>query len=135
VILETARLYPPVRFVSQLAQEAGEVEIGTSKCPFQKGTRLLGSIFTANRDPARYENPDQFDVQRDFSDLLSWNGEGHERVCPGKALSIGLIQIFVLYLFKQYGWSSFTEVTWDFKKVTAVSPNTLVLQGFARRPG
>jgi cytochrome P450 len=132
-ILETARLYPPVRFVSQLAKEPGEVDIGNSKCPFQKGTRLLGSIFTANRDPKKYENPDNFDVERDFSGLLSWNGEGHERACPGRSLSIGVIKMFCLYLFHKYEWNSITEVKWDFEKVTAVSPNDLVLQGFARK--
>ncbi|MEC4815791.1 MAG: cytochrome P450 [Scytonema sp. PMC 1069.18] len=130
VIYETARLYPPVRFVSQLAKESGEVEIGTSKCPFQKGTRLLGSIFTANRDPDRYSNPDNFDITRDFSDIVSWNGQGQERSCPGKHLSIGLIQIFCLYLFKKYKWNSITEVKWDFDKVTSVTPNDLVLQEF-----
>ncbi|MEO1561455.1 MAG: cytochrome P450, partial [Cyanobacteria bacterium J06632_19] len=133
VILETARLYPAVRFVSQLAQEGGEVEIGETKCPFQKGTRLIGSVFTANRDAARYENPDSFDIERDFSDILSWNGHGHERACPGRNLSIGFINIFVLYLFKKYKWDSITEVEWEFEKVTAVTPNELVLQGFAKR--
>jgi hypothetical protein len=132
-IMETARLYPPVRFVSQLSTEPGEIEIGNQKCPFHKGTRLLGSVFTANRDPNKYENPDTFDTQRDFSDILSWNGKGHERACPGKSLSIGLIKIFSLYLFKKYQWNSFTEVKWDFEKVTAVTPNDLVLQGFAKR--
>ncbi len=133
VILETARLYPAVRFVSQLAKEPGEIEIGEAKCPFQKGTRLLGSIFTANRDAARYNNPDSFDIERDFSDILSWNGHGHERACPGRDLSVGLINIFCLYLFKHYKWDSITEVKWEFEKVTAVTPNELVLQGFARR--
>lgn len=133
VILETARLYPAVRFVSQLAKEPGEIEIGEAKCPFQKGTRLLGSIFTANRDAARYNNPDSFDIERDFSDILSWNGHGHERACPGRDLSVGLINIFCLYLFKHYKWKSITEVKWEFEKVTAVTPNELVLQGFARR--
>ncbi|MBW4562793.1 MAG: cytochrome P450 [Mojavia pulchra JT2-VF2] len=133
VILETARLYPPVRFVSQLTTESGEVAIANQRCPFQKGTRLLGSIFTANRDSNRYKNPDDFDVTRDFSDILSWNGEGHERACPGKSLSIGLIQIFCLYLFKKYQWNSITEVKWDFANVTAVTPNDLVLQGFAQQ--
>ncbi|AFZ02566.1 cytochrome P450 [Calothrix sp. PCC 6303] len=132
-ILETARLYPPVRFVSQLARESGEIEITASKCPFQKGTRLLGSIFTANRDPRRYDNPDNFDTNRDFSDLLSWNGKGHERTCPGKDLSIALIQIFCLYLFKKYQWNSTTAVKWDFEKVTSVTPNDLVLQGFSSK--
>lgn len=133
VILETARLYPPVRFVSQLTTNSGEVEIGGKKCPFQTGTRLLGSIFTANRDANRYQNPDSFDITRDFSDILSWNGEGHERACPGRSLSIGLIKIFCFYLFKKYKWESFTEVKWDFARVTAVTPNDLVLQGFSQQ--
>jgi hypothetical protein len=133
VILETARLYPAVRFVSQLTTESGEVEIGGQRCPFQKGTRLLGSIFTANRDATRYENPDNFDVNRDFSDILSWNGQEHERVCPGRSLSIGLIKVFCLYLFQKYQWESITEVKWNFERVTAVTPNDLVLQGFAQK--
>lgn len=133
IILETARLYPAVRFVSQLAPEGGEVEIGTQKCPFQKGTRLLGSIFTANRDATRYENPDDFSTERDFSDLLSWNDGSKERVCPGKSLSIELIKIVSLHLLKHYQWTQPTEVKWDFEKVTAVTPNNLVLQDFSRK--
>jgi cytochrome P450 len=132
-IFETARLYPPVRFVSQLAQTEGEVEIGAKKCPMLKGTRLLGSIFSANRDPNRYEQPDRFNPQRDFSDLLSWNGKEHERACPGRSLSIGLVKMFCLYLFKRYQWNSFTEVKWDLEKVTPVTPNTLTLQSFAQK--
>jgi cytochrome P450 len=94
---------------------------------------LLGSIFTANRDANRYQNPNDFDLTRNFSDILSWNGEGHERACPGKSLSIGFIKIFCLHLFQNYQWDSITEVKWDFEKVTAVTPNNLVLQGFAQR--
>jgi hypothetical protein len=48
-------------------------------------------------------------------------------------LSIGFIKIFCFYLFKKYQWNSFTDVKWDFEKVTAVTPNDLVLQGFAQR--
>ncbi len=132
VIFESARLYPPVRFVSQLAPNAGTVELGGQQCPFQKGTRLLGSIFTANRDAKRYSQPDQFDTERDFSDLLSWNGWDHERVCPGRALSIGVIKTFCLYLYKRYQWTDHTEVAWDYKKVTAVTPNDLILKCFKR---
>ena len=134
VVLETARLYPSVRFVSQLATEAGEVELGGQKCPFQKGTRLLGSIFTANRDENRYDRPDEFSTERDFSDLLSWNGRDTARVCPGKSLSIELIKVFCLTLFNNYQWTHHTEVVWDFEKVTAVTPNTLILQNFAAKP-
>lgn len=133
IVLETARLYPPVRFVSQLSTTSGEVTVGQQKCPFQKGTRLLGSIFTANRDGQRYDNPDTFSIERDFSDLLSWNGAGHERVCPGQSLSIELIKIFCIALFQNYQWQQSAEIEWDFENVTAVTPNTLTLESFTRK--
>ena len=130
VIIETARLYPPVRFSSQIATEAGEVEIGGKRCPFQKGTRMLHSIFTANRDPKKYENPDEFDINRDNSDMLGWNGYNHSRVCPGRSLSIGIIKMFCFYLLKKYQWDSASEVKWNMQTITAVTPNDLVLSGF-----
>ncbi|MEO1395806.1 MAG: cytochrome P450 [Cyanobacteria bacterium J06634_5] len=130
-ILETARLYPPVRFVSQLATAPGEVDIGKQKCPFQQGTRLLGSIFTANRDGNRYKDPDTFSMDRDFSDLASWNEGSSERMCPGKALSIELIKVVCMHLLGRYQWEQFTEVTWNFEKVNAFTPNDLELVGFS----
>ena len=135
VILETARLYPPVRFVNQLSTESQNIEIAGQKCPFQKGTRLVASIFTANRDPEKYESPDTFKVTRDYSDLLSWNGENSERNCPGRSLSIYLIKMFCFYTFKQYKWDSFSEVEWDMNKFGAFTPNNLVFDGFAHRTG
>ncbi|NES84333.1 MAG: cytochrome P450 [Moorea sp. SIO2B7] len=135
VILETARLYPPVRFLNQLSTESQNIEIAGQKCPFQKGTRLVASIFTANRDPEKYESPDTFKVTRDYSDLLSWNGENRERNCPGKSLSINLIKMFCLYTFKQYKWDSFSEVEWDLNKFGPFTPNNLVFDGFAHRSG
>ncbi|HIK08405.1 MAG TPA: cytochrome P450 [Trichormus sp. M33_DOE_039] len=133
VILETARLYPPVRFVSQFTNQSGEISFGETKCPFQKGTLLMGSIFTANRDPNRYENPDNFDVTRDFSDILSWNSQGHERVCPGTSLSIAIIKTFCLYLLQKYQWQSSTEAKWDFTNFKPFTPDDLVLQGFTHK--
>lgn len=130
-ILETSRLYPPVRFVSQLSTAAGEVDIGGQQCPFQKGTRLLGSIFTANHDGERYEDPETFSLERDFSDILSWNGGSRERECPGRALSIELIKVVCMHLLKRYQWKRFTEVSWDFGKVGAFTPKELELVGFA----
>lgn len=132
VIFETARLYPPVRFVNQLSKESLEVEIGGERCPFQKGTRLVASLFTANRDPDKYEEPDTFKTTRDHSDLLSWNGSNQERNCPGRSLSIAIVKLFCLYALKHYQWNSVSGVEWDMKKFAPFKPN-LVLNGLARR--
>ena len=133
VIFETARLYPPVRFVSQFSQSDREIEFAGKKCPFQAGTRLVASIFTANRDPQKYQNPDDFNIERDYGDILSWNGENPERKCPGQSLSIALIKLFCLYAFKQYQWKCSSEVEWDMKQFGAFTPENLVLNGFARK--
>jgi len=135
VILETARLYPPVRFLSQLSTEFQEVEIGGERCPFQKGTHLMASLFNANRDPQKYESPDTFKITRDYSDILSWNGSNQERNCPGRSLSIAIIKLFCLYAFKQYQWRSFSDVEWDMKRLVSFTPTNLVLDGFARQSG
>ena len=133
IILETARLYPPVRFVSQFSQSDQEIELAGKKCPFQAGTRLVASIFTANRDPQKYENPDNFNIERDYSDIVSWNGENPERKCPGQSLSIALIKLFCLYAFKLYQWNCSSEVKWDMKQFGAFTPENLVLDGFTRK--
>ncbi|MEO1395807.1 MAG: cytochrome P450 [Cyanobacteria bacterium J06634_5] len=130
VILETARLYPPVRFICQRSPAAGDVEIAGQKCPFAQGTRLLGSVFNANRDEDRYDNPETFSLERDFSDLLSWHGENPERMCPGRDLSIALIKVFCMTLLKHYRWEHSTEVAWNFKMPNLMTPNKLELEGF-----
>ena len=133
IILETARLYPPVRFVSQFSQSDREIEFSGKKCPFKTGTRLVASIFSANHDPQKYENPDNFNIERDYSDILSWNGENPERKCPGQSLSIALIKLFCLYAFKQYQWNCSSEVEWDMKQFGPFTPENLVLDGFSRK--
>ncbi|KST62073.1 cytochrome P450 [Mastigocoleus testarum] len=133
IILETARLYPPVRFVSQFSQSPQEIEFAGKKCPFQTGTRLVASIFTANRDSQKYKNPDDFDIERDYSDILSWNGENIERKCPGQSLSIALIKLFCLYAFKKYQWNCSSEVEWDMKRFGAFTPENLVLDNFSQK--
>lgn len=131
VILETARLYPPVRFIAQRSAEAGEVDIGGQKCPFYVGTRLLGSVFNANRDARKYDHPNTFSLDRDFSDLLSWHGANRDRVCPGRSLSIELIKVVCMSLLKNYQWERATAVEWNFELAVFMTPNKLELLGFS----
>ena len=133
VIFETARLYPPVRFVSQLATEPQEIEIAGKQCPIQTGSRLIASIFTANRDPDKYDHPNEFRLTRNYSDLLSWNGDNQERKCPGRSLSITLIKLFCLYAFKRYQWTSCSTAEWDMNRFGQFTPQNLVFNGFTRR--
>jgi cytochrome P450 len=54
--------------------------------PLRRGELVLGLIGAANRDPRRYENPDQFDIGRRTFAPLSFGSGPH--VCIGAALTM-----------------------------------------------
>jgi cytochrome P450 len=59
------------------------VELGGHKIP--PGTDLFLSLAAANRDPAKFEDPNRFKVDRDSSALLTFGGGPH--FCLGAALA------------------------------------------------
>lgn len=60
VIRETLRLYPPIHIGNRKA--AHDVPIADSVIP--AGNRVMYSIYLSHRDPAHWENPEQFDPER-----------------------------------------------------------------------
>jgi len=80
-IEETLRFEPPALSCSRRAGET--VEIGGVIVP--EGSQLLLGLAAANRDPARYPEPDSFDISRDHPGLLSFGGGRH--VCLGATLA------------------------------------------------
>lgn len=56
VIKETLRLYPPIHVGNRRA--AGDVEV--EGYPVPKDNRVMYSIYLSHRDPAHWENPDDF---------------------------------------------------------------------------
>lgn len=131
VMWETARLYPPVRFVNQLAKEDGETTIEGTKCPFRKGTRLMLSLYTANRDPNVYDEPDTFKLSRDFSHVISWNNHSSERICPGKNLSQALVKRITLHVICHYKWQVKGSLEWEENKFSPAIPK-LTLDQFSK---
>ncbi|HEX4816266.1 MAG TPA: cytochrome P450 [Nonomuraea sp.] len=70
VVEEVLRYDPPVQLTGRIALDDAELD-GT---PVARGTRVMGLIGAANRDPAVFPDPDRFDVTRD----------------PGRHLAFGL---------------------------------------------
>jgi cytochrome P450 len=60
VIKESLRLYPPIHLGSRRVEEA--MDLDGHGLPV--GERLIYSIYLTHRDPARWENPDQFSPER-----------------------------------------------------------------------
>jgi cytochrome P450 len=80
-IEEALRWEPPISTVVRVAKR--DCELGGIAIP--KGTNVSVSVAAANRDPAHYPNPDQFDPTRKSSAHLTFGAGPH--VCLGMPLA------------------------------------------------
>jgi len=93
LIEETLRFEPPALSCSRTAGE--DLELAGVSIP--KGSQLLLGLAAANRDPARYPDPDEFNPDRDHQGLLSFGGGRH--FCLGPALARLETQVVAERLF------------------------------------
>lgn len=80
-IEEVLRFDPPVHILPRTVSEP--LDLGGVHIP--EGSRLMLLIAAANRDPARYTDPDRFDVTRDEGPSISFGAGIHG--CPGWRLA------------------------------------------------
>ena len=80
-IEEIVRLNTPIRAFTRQVSEEIEVE----GIPLSKGERVMMVYGAANRDPARFPDPDQFDITRDLRGHLGFGHGVH--ACLGMHLA------------------------------------------------
>lgn len=90
IVAEVARLSPPARCLRRLNRTAAELK----GCPVPAGTPVVLRIDSANRDPAAFDAPEEFEPGRSERRSLTF-GYGL-RPCPGAshalALAAGVVQ-------------------------------------------
>ncbi|WP_229874135.1 cytochrome P450 [Amycolatopsis deserti] len=79
--LEGIRLESPAQFFSRVTTEDADVDGVT----IPRGSRVLHSYASANRDERHYPNPDTFDARRNPVDILAFDSGIH--TCPGRTLA------------------------------------------------
>lgn len=95
---EVLRYWGPVDFLSTRVAKEG-LELGGMQLP--KGEPLMVGLASANRDPARFENPDAFDITRPDVDRHVAFGKGIH-LCVGAPLARLEGQIAFETLFGRY---------------------------------
>lgn len=86
-VMETMRRDPTAGAVARIA--ARDMEIGGR--PIPKGTAVLCSIASANRDPEVYEDPDRLWLQRPMRPLLSFGFGPH--MCMGMHMALAELEV------------------------------------------
>jgi cytochrome P450 len=71
--------------VAQALTRVVKVDTEFAGTPLQEGQVVFLMIAAANRDPARWPDPDRFDVRREFKPNLGWGSGPH--VCIGAPLA------------------------------------------------
>lgn len=75
-VTEVLRLYPRTGMISKIATE--DIEVGEVTIP--AGSDVHIAVWSANRDPERFENPDVFDLDRERNVPLTFSSGPHN--CP-----------------------------------------------------
>ena len=94
-VAETMRHTPPVALVPRIALEP----LALGGRPVARGATVQLSVAAAQRDPARFPDPDRFDVTRARGGALGFGHGGHS--CPGAGLARRQAEIAVGALLRR----------------------------------
>ncbi|MDX2076870.1 MAG: cytochrome P450 [bacterium] len=105
VIDEALRLYPPIHLGSRFATK----ELSYKGYRIKKGERILYSIYLSHRDPAYWENPNEFMPERFLGDKKPANNAYHylpfgkgTRNCIGLAFADVEVKVVLARLLQAY---------------------------------
>jgi cytochrome P450 len=110
---EMLRYSPPVMNTGRIPME--EKDVGG--CPISAGQSVMPSLAAANRDPAVYPDPDNFDITREDTHHHSFGGGVH--YCLGAPLARLETQIGVGRLVERFPNLRLAEQELEWKSVPA----------------
>lgn len=97
LVEELLRYEPPVQLVPGANVALDDIEVAGTTIP--KGARIVLGLAAANRDPARFADPDRFDPDRADNQHLGFFGGIH--YCFGAALARQEVQVALVELARR----------------------------------
>lgn len=116
-VVEALRLYPRTGVVSKIATE--EVTVGDVVIP--QGSDVHVVVWSANRDPVRFEGAEGFDLDRERNQPLTFSTGSHN--CLGQGLAKVEMEEVVQHLIENYPEA---EVVEDATKISQAGGRWLV---------
>ena len=93
---EILRYEPPISFTARFSKGEGQV----NGCPYHGGDALAVNLLSANRDPARFDDPHRFDIRRKPNHHMAFGAGAH--ICIGAPLARIEGQTAILGLFQRF---------------------------------
>uniref|UniRef100_A0A2N9GUQ0 Cytochrome P450 n=1 Tax=Fagus sylvatica TaxID=28930 RepID=A0A2N9GUQ0_FAGSY len=110
VIKETLRFHPPIPLLvpRQSIQDAK-----TQGYDIAAGTQVIINAWAIGRDPASWDEPDEFQPERFLTSSIDFRGHDFQlipfgagrRGCPGIAFSIAMIELVLANLVHNFDWT------------------------------
>ena len=116
-VVEALRLYPRTGVVSKIATE--EVTVGDVIIP--QGSDVHVVVWSANRDPERFKGAEEFDLDRERNQPLTFSTGSHN--CLGQGLAKVEMEEVVQHLIENYPEA---EVVEDATKISQAGGRWLV---------
>jgi 4-hydroxyphenylacetaldehyde oxime monooxygenase len=110
VVLETLRLHPAFPLLVP-RETMRQIKVSGHDVPAK--TRVLVNAWAMGRDPAYWDNPEEFNPDRFECKDVSFNGTTHfeyvpfgagRRMCPGMAVGLSTTEFFLANLLCHFDW-------------------------------
>ncbi|XP_020092102.1 cytochrome P450 78A5-like [Ananas comosus] len=110
IVKEALRMHPPGPLLSWARLAVHDVHVGDSLVP--AGTTAMVNMWAIARDERIWPKPDEFDPKRFAGSDLSLMGSdlrlapfgSGRRVCPGKALAMATVHLWLAQLLQTFRW-------------------------------
>ncbi|GLJ48569.1 hypothetical protein SUGI_1024550 [Cryptomeria japonica] len=128
VVKESLRMHPPGPLLSWARLCTEDVDIaGGMHVP--AGTTAMVNMWSITHDPEIWESPHEFRPERFVEEKVDVRGNdlrlapfgAGRRVCPGKALGLTTVHLWVAKLLHHYKWTTSTQHPVDLTEVLKLS--------------
>ncbi|KAK4479417.1 hypothetical protein RD792_014931 [Penstemon davidsonii] len=141
IVKETLRLHPPGPLLSWARLAIHDTHVGPHSVP--AGTTAMVNMWAITHDPTVWPEPEKFRPERFLEEDVSIMGSdlrlapfgSGRRVCPGKAMGLATVQLWLAQLLQKFKWSATYNYGVDLSECLKLSlemKHPLVCKAFPR---